>query len=186
MRNWKTLDAFERELLEDDEFREEYEKREPEYRIAREILATRRSIGMSQQVLARLIGTSQSRISMWERGEELPRLDNLQRIADATGSTLHVSLEPTVSPGRAGKSRRVTRESAVRKKTGRKTTSGKTAGKRASARKSTRRKKASGRKVTSGKSPGKRVAARKSTARKRTTERTGASRKAAPRRSGRS
>jgi transcriptional regulator with XRE-family HTH domain len=181
MKNWKTLEAFERELLEDDEFREEFEKREPEYRIAREILATRRSVGISQQALAKLIGTSQSRISKWERGEELPRIDNLQRIAEATGSTLHVSLEPAVSSGWTGTSR-VTRKTAARKKaSGRKTTSGK----RIAARKSTGRTRASGRKATSRKA-GKRVAARKSTARTRATERKVASPKAVNRRSSRS
>src|ERR671919_53021 len=151
MKKWKTLDKFESELLEDDEFRQDYEKREPEYRIAREILATRRSIGISQQALARLIGTSQSRISKWERGEELPRIDNLQRIAEATGSTLRVSLEPTAGSTRAGTSRRVTRKSTARKKaSGRKSTSGKT-GKSVAAAKSTARKKSSERKAESRK-----------------------------------
>ena len=45
---------------------------------------------MSQAALARAIGTSQSRVSKWERGEEAPRVDTLRRIARATGRQLEV------------------------------------------------------------------------------------------------
>ena len=54
------------------------------------MLAARLAARMSQAALARAIGTSQSRVSKWERGEETPRVDALRRIAKATGRQLEV------------------------------------------------------------------------------------------------
>lgn len=52
MTNWKTLESFETELLEDSAFRKAHEEREADYRIAREILEARLAIGLSQKALA--------------------------------------------------------------------------------------------------------------------------------------
>src|SRR5690242_7933693 len=92
MSNWKTLDQFEAQLREDPAFRAKLDKAEPEYLLAREILAARLAANMSQAALARAIGTSQSRVSKWERGEETPRVDAVRRIAKATGRQLEVRL----------------------------------------------------------------------------------------------
>ncbi len=93
MTRWKTLDAFKRELRRDPRFRKRLDALEPEYLVAREIIAARRAADMSQEELAKAIGTSQSRISKWERGEEMPRIHALFRIADATGTKLRVTLD---------------------------------------------------------------------------------------------
>ena len=90
MSNWKTLDQFEAELREDPDFAAKLDAAEPDYILAREILAARLEANMSQAALAQAIGTSQSRISRWERGEEMPRIDALRRIAKATGRQLEV------------------------------------------------------------------------------------------------
>ena len=90
MSNWKTLDQFEAQLREDPAFRAKLDEAEPDYLLAREILAARLAARMSQAALARAIGTSQSRVSKWERGEETPRVDALRRIAKATGRQLEV------------------------------------------------------------------------------------------------
>ena len=90
MSNWKTLDQFESQLREDPAFRAKLDAVEPDYLLAREILAARLAAKMSQAALARAIGTSQSRVSKWERGEETPRVDALRRIAKATGRQLEV------------------------------------------------------------------------------------------------
>lgn len=101
MSNWKTLDQFKRELLKDDEFRARFEEHEHEFVVAREILAARRAAGMSQEALAKAIGTSQSRVSKWERGDEMPRIEALYKIARATGTNVEVAL---VSGRRKGNS----------------------------------------------------------------------------------
>jgi len=90
MSNWKTLEQFEAQLREDLRFRAKLDESEPDYLLAREILAARLAAKMSQAALARAIGTSQSRVSKWERGEETPRVDALRRIAKATGRQLEV------------------------------------------------------------------------------------------------
>jgi transcriptional regulator with XRE-family HTH domain len=188
MSKWKTVEDFERELLRDRAFRRDFEELEPEYRIAREILAARQAIGMSQQALARAIGTSQSRISQWERGEELPRLDNLQKVADATGVSLNISVEPTgQGPAAGGGTQRTGRGgtssmahgSKVRKASGRKATGRKAAGrKRTSGRKATGRRKTAGRRISATrKSTARRTAVRKATGRKATGRKKIATRK---------
>lgn len=90
MSNWKTLEQFEAQLRQDRTFRAKLDVSEPDYLLAREILTARLSAKMSQSDLARAIGTSQSRVSKWERGEEAPRVDALRRIAQATGRRLEV------------------------------------------------------------------------------------------------
>ena len=90
MSNWKTLEQFEAQLREDPGFRAKLDESEPDYLLAREILAARLAAKMSQAALARAIGTSQSRVSKWERGDETPRVDALRRIAKATGRQLEV------------------------------------------------------------------------------------------------
>src|SRR5690349_11076591 len=90
MSHWTSLEQFERRLREDKAFADKLDEAEPDYLLAREILAARLAAKMSQAALARAIGTSQSRVSKWERGEETPRMDALRRIAKATGKQLEV------------------------------------------------------------------------------------------------
>lgn len=139
MGKWKSLEEFEIELLEDQGFREESKKLETEYIVARLIIASRLARGMSQTDLARAIGTSQSRVSKWERGEELPRLDALQRVAQATGRALRVGLDPVADEDLVGTvtGTGVTDISQARsgKKKSRKSTA-KSPGRKASSRKS--------------------------------------------------
>lgn len=103
MSKWKTLEEFKKELLRDDQFRARFEDHEHEFVVAREILAARRAAGMSQQVLAKAIGTSQSRVSRWERGDEMPRIEALYKIAQATGTSVEVALVPERSRGKSNK-----------------------------------------------------------------------------------
>ena len=90
MSSWKTLEQFEAELRQDAGVRAKLDNSEPDYLLAREVLTARLAAKMSQTDLAKAIGTSQSRISKWERGEEAPRVDALRRIAKATGRRLEV------------------------------------------------------------------------------------------------
>ena len=90
MSEWKTLEQFEDELRRDPALRAKLAERQPDYELAREVLAARLAARMSQAELARAIGSSQSRVSRWERGEEAPRVDALRRIAKATGRRLEV------------------------------------------------------------------------------------------------
>lgn len=77
----------------DDLFRsEEVRPNDEMMRAARVALADKRGVtglarlrieaGLSQADLARKIGTSQPRLSQWERGEEKPSVENLKRLRE--------------------------------------------------------------------------------------------------------
>ena len=192
MTNWKTLESFEAELVEDSAFRKAHKEQEADYRIAREILEARLAIGLSQKALAEAIGTSQGRVSKWESAEEVPRIGTLRRIANATGRELVVGLVDSgsgtsTSGGTRSSGRRVRRKSTAggsrkrrvaRKATAAKTTARKTTSRKSAARKSSTRKSAT-RKATAAKAAQKsttRKSARRSTARKSAASRSGRSR----------
>lgn len=80
-------------LLEDPETRAEYEALEPEFAIARELIAARTRAGLSQAEVAERMGTSQSTVARLESGRSLPSLRTLERYANATGSRTVVKLE---------------------------------------------------------------------------------------------
>jgi DNA-binding XRE family transcriptional regulator len=80
-------------LLEDPETRAEYATQEPEFAIARELIAARTRAGLSQAQVAERMGTSQSTVARLESGRTLPSLRTLARYANATGSRSIVRLE---------------------------------------------------------------------------------------------
>jgi DNA-binding XRE family transcriptional regulator len=80
-------------LLEDPEARAEYEALEPEFALARELIAARARAGLSQAQVAERMGTSQSTVARLESGRTLPSMRTLARYASATGSRAVVRLE---------------------------------------------------------------------------------------------
>lgn len=58
------------------------------------VRTARTEAGLTQAALAARLGTTQSVVSRWERGDDEPRLSTLQRIARACGQRLVLSLEP--------------------------------------------------------------------------------------------
>lgn len=73
-----------------------YEKADRAIRIAREIRALREKQGLSQRELAERVGTTQSAIARLEGGGISPSLTTLEKIAQALGAELQLSIvEPT-------------------------------------------------------------------------------------------
>jgi transcriptional regulator with XRE-family HTH domain len=62
--------------------------------IAGQVAERRRELGLSQTQLAELCNTTQSAIARLESGGRPPRIDTLQRIADALSCELAVELRP--------------------------------------------------------------------------------------------
>jgi transcriptional regulator with XRE-family HTH domain len=62
--------------------------------IASQVGDRRRELGLSQAQLAKLCNTTQSAIARLESGGRPPRIDTLQRIADALDCELAVELRP--------------------------------------------------------------------------------------------
>lgn len=62
--------------------------------IARAIVSARKRAGMTQVEIARAMGVAQSAIAKLESGRSMPRITTLQRLARATSSRIHLSIDP--------------------------------------------------------------------------------------------
>lgn len=81
-----------KELLADPEVRKHYDELAPEYELIRAVIDKRLQKKMSQEELARKIGTGQSAISRLESGEGNPSFKFLQKVAQALEARLTISL----------------------------------------------------------------------------------------------
>jgi ribosome-binding protein aMBF1 (putative translation factor) len=91
----KKKDDFEKYLekqLKDPEFREEYEKLEPLYTVIKLEIKLRNEKRLSQKELAERMGTSQSAIARFERGNINPTLEFISRLAKALNTKLEIQL----------------------------------------------------------------------------------------------
>jgi transcriptional regulator with XRE-family HTH domain len=67
--------------------------------VAERVAARRQELGLSQQQLAQLTGTTQSAIARLEGGGRPPRIDTLLKIAEALDCDLVVDLRPRPGGG---------------------------------------------------------------------------------------
>ena len=91
----KKKDDFEKYLekqLENPKFREEYYKLEPVYSLIKKEIELRNKSNMSQKELAEKMGTSQSAIARFERGNINPTLEFVSRLAEALNTKLEIQL----------------------------------------------------------------------------------------------
>ena len=86
------FELLENELLQDDEVRTEYENLKPRYEVISQMIKIRNEQGITQEELARRIGTKKSNISRMESGNYNPSLDFLIKIANGLGRTLDVQM----------------------------------------------------------------------------------------------
>lgn len=90
----KTLAQKKRQWLKERDYRAEYESQAAEFEVARAPIAARARAGLSQEALAKKIGTTQSAIARIESGRNLPSMKTIKRYAEATGSRLSLELLP--------------------------------------------------------------------------------------------
>jgi len=88
-----TLEQLEKELLKDKKFREAAAKLEPEYQLARSLIAARIKKRLTQAEIAKRARTNQASISRLETGSARPSMPFLERIAAALGGRLMVRFE---------------------------------------------------------------------------------------------
>ena len=86
------LKDYRRQLLEDPEVAAAHRRLQPKLELGRQILDLRLQRGWTQRELAQRAGTRQANISRLENGQLNPSVDTLQRVADALGVQLAVSL----------------------------------------------------------------------------------------------
>ena len=88
------LQELTNELMQDSDFKKEYEALQPEMNITRAILDARIRAGMTQMELAEKSGISQADICRLEKGTRNPSIALLKRLADAMDSTLRIEFVP--------------------------------------------------------------------------------------------
>lgn len=94
------LQELTNELMEDPDFRREYEALQPERDITMALVKARKEAGLTQTQLSEKTGISQADISRLESGSRNPSLALLQRIAEALNSTLRIEFVPNKTPAR--------------------------------------------------------------------------------------
>jgi predicted transcriptional regulator len=88
----KKLSQIKAELMADDEFRLEYEGLEEEFSVAGQLIEARMKAHLTQEEVARRMGTTQSVVARLESGRPLPSLRSLRRYASAIGGKLEIRL----------------------------------------------------------------------------------------------
>lgn len=81
-----------RKKLKDPEFKKEYDRLEPEFALAREVISARVKAKLTQAQVAKRMGTSQSAVARIESGRS-PSLTSLRRYAKAVGRKLEIRLK---------------------------------------------------------------------------------------------
>lgn len=85
-----SFDSIKSELLQDKDFKEEYDRLKPRYEAIEQIIKARKDLNITQAELARRVGTQKSNISRLESGNYNPSLDFLIKISYALGKSLKV------------------------------------------------------------------------------------------------
>jgi ribosome-binding protein aMBF1 (putative translation factor) len=85
--------TLKKRMLKNCKVKAEYDALEPEFAIARELIAARVRAGLTQEQLAEKMQTTQSTVARMESGRTMPSLRTLSRYAEATGSRTVIRLE---------------------------------------------------------------------------------------------
>ena len=80
-----SMENLRERLFQDEVFKKEYEKLGPRYELVSLIIKTRLEQNLTQEELARRIGTKKSNISRLESGKYNPSLDFIIKVAEAFG-----------------------------------------------------------------------------------------------------
>ncbi|MEB3361702.1 MAG: helix-turn-helix transcriptional regulator [Synechococcaceae cyanobacterium] len=81
-------------FLADPQVRQSYQELAPRFDVIRQLIALREQRGWSQRELADRAGMKQPQLARLETGQVEPKLDTLQRLANAMGCKVQVSFEP--------------------------------------------------------------------------------------------
>ena len=92
-KKWVSAEELERKLMKNPEFVKEYEKLETEFQIARQIIDGRLKKNLSQEELAKKVGTGQAVISRLEGMNGKPSISLLERVARALGIKMNITIQ---------------------------------------------------------------------------------------------
>ncbi|MGC1574555.1 MAG: helix-turn-helix transcriptional regulator [Beijerinckiaceae bacterium] len=88
------LAKLRKRLLKDPEVRKEYDRLGPVYALVGAMVEARHEVGLTQDEIARRMGTTQSVIARLENAHHLPSLDLVTRYAAALGRRIHFDFIP--------------------------------------------------------------------------------------------
>src|SRR5580693_3444382 len=80
--------------MKEPKYRKAYEALEEEFALASALIEARNRAGLTQEELARKMGTTQPVVARLESGRARPSMRTLERLAKATGSRLLISFAP--------------------------------------------------------------------------------------------
>ena len=103
----RSFEAYKRKMMKNPAFKKEYDALEEEFAIAGQLIAARGRAKLTQEEVARRMGTSQSAVARLESGRS-PSLSSLKRYAQATGHKVEIKLAK-LGTETQGKSRSGTR-----------------------------------------------------------------------------
>lgn len=84
------FDIWKEQALKDPGLKTEYDRLQPEFTVIRAIIRARVNSGITQEELAKKIGTKQSVISRLESGRANPSVAFLKKLAQALNSHLEI------------------------------------------------------------------------------------------------
>lgn len=100
-----------KEWMKNPEYRYEYDKLQPHFEIANQIIGARVKRGITQEELAKRMGTGQAVISRLEGANAKPSISLIQRLADALGMRVELHFIPITAYKKASMKARKNRKS---------------------------------------------------------------------------
>lgn len=88
----KTYPQFKREVLKNEKVRLAYKALEPKFEVITALIKRRLEKGLTQQELAKRVGTKQSAIARLESGTYNPSLDFLKKVTEALDARLRITV----------------------------------------------------------------------------------------------
>jgi len=86
----RKMSEVKEELLKDEEFRVEFVQLEDEFALASQLIEARKKAHLTQDEVAKRMGTTQSVVARLESGHPLPSLRSLKRYAEAVNGKVEI------------------------------------------------------------------------------------------------
>ncbi len=102
MRKLIPVEDVARRWMKDPKFVAAYDALEDEFSVAAALIKARGQADMTQEQVARAMGTTQAVVARLESGRAMPSTRTLERFAKATHTRLRISFEP-VKAGRSAR-----------------------------------------------------------------------------------
>src|ERR1700730_10762545 len=100
MRKFIPVEEVAKEWMKDPAFVAAYDALEDEFAVASALIKARGEADMTQEQVARAMGTTQAVVARLESGRTMPSTGTLERSAKATNPRLRITFEP-VKPGQS-------------------------------------------------------------------------------------